>query len=684
MNRKKVMSLIIAASALTTAGIALSDGEVAKASVVNSSYVYNSPNVASMSQGKVVNVTTNLRVRLGASTSSSVIGYLTNNSSVNVKGEEGNWYKIEFKGSIGYVSKDYIQVSGVVGTTTNNTTSSSEGTVNVTSSLRVRSGAGTNSSVLGYLGNGTKVKITGESGDWYQINYNNQTGYVSKAYVSVSNSTQQGSNNTTSTPSSSASKTGKVVNVTTNLRVRSGAGTNTSVLGYITNGTNVNITGESGNWYQINFNGKTGYVAKEYISVSGSSSGTSTPSNSGNQQTPTTTNKTGTVVNVTSNLRVRSGASTSSSTLGYITNGTKVNITGESGNWYQINYNNKVGYVSKDYISVSGSSSGTSTPSNSGNQQTPATTNKTGTVVNVTSNLRVRSGASTSSLTLGYLTNGTKVNITGENGNWYQINYNNKVGYVSKDYVSVSNTSSGGNNVSRGDTPANNVTTTSQYGKVTGVTSNLRVRSAANATSSVLGYLLNGTVVSIVGTTEGWYAINYNGKTGYVSSEYIQLVDSNAGNSTNMSTAYNTILNAMKAHLGTPYVWGGAGEALTTSLLNTLSARYPTQAANGAYTRAYACANQGLRAFDCSGLMQWGYAQAGISIGRSTWDQIGNGVEVSLSNLQPGDLLFYKSLGHVGMYIGNGQWIEAPNKNANVRITSVPWGSIGRARRILN
>lgn len=599
MNRKKVMSLIIAASALTTAGIALSDGEVAKASVVNSSYVYNSPNVASMSQGKVVNVTTNLRVRSGASTSSSVIGYLTNNSSVNVKGEEGNWYKIEFKGSIGYVSKDYIQVSGVVGTTTNNTTSSSEGTVNVTSSLRVRSGAGTNSSVLGYLGNGTKVKITGESGDWYQINYNNQTGYVSKAYVSVSNSTQQGSNNTTSTPSSSASKTGKVVNVTTNLRVRSGAGTNTSVLGYITNGTNVNITGESGNWYQINFNGKTGYVAKEYISVSGSSGGTSTPSNSGNQQTPTTTNKTGTVVNVTSNLRVRSGASTSSSTLGYITNGTKVNITGESGNWYQINYNNKVGYVSKDYISVS-------------------------------------------------------------------------------------NTSSGGNNVSRGDTPANNGTTTSQYGKVTGVTSNLRVRSAANATSSVLGYLLNGTVVSIVGTTEGWYAINYNGKTGYVSSEYIQLVDSNAGNSTNMSTAYNTILNAMKAHLGTPYVWGGAGEALTTSLLNTLSARYPTQAANGAYTRAYACANQGLRAFDCSGLMQWGYAQAGISIGRSTWDQIGNGVEVSLSNLQPGDLLFYKSLGHVGMYIGNGQWIEAPNKNANVRITSVPWGSIGRARRILN
>ena len=139
----------------------------------------------------------------------------------------------------------------------------------------------------------------------------------------------------------------------------------------------------------------------------------------------------------------------------------------------------------------------------------------------------------------------------------------------------------------------------------------------------------------------------------------------------------------MKAHIGTPYVWGGSGEYLTTALLNRLSAMYPSQAANGAYTRAYAYADKGYRAFDCSGLMQWGYAQAGITIGRSTYDQINDGYEVSLNSVQPGDLLFYKSLGHVGMYIGNNEWIEAPNKNANVRITAVPWGSIGRARRIL-
>ena len=228
-------------------------------------------------------------------------------------------------------------------------------------------------------------------------------------------------------------------------------------------------------------------------------------------------------------------------------------------------------------------------------------------------------------------------------------------------------------------------TVTNKTGKVVNVSSNLRVRSAASSSASVLGYLLNGSTVNITGSTNGWYKINYNGRDGYVSSEYIQIVEGSTSQNTgtSQSSKYETVINAMKQHIGSPYVWGGSGEFITKSLLDSLSARYPSQAANGAYTRAYGYVGSGMRAFDCSGLMQWGYAQAGIRIGRSTWDQIGNGVEVSLNNLQPGDLLFYSSLQHVGMYIGNGQWIEAPNKNANVRITSVPWSSIGRARRIL-
>ena len=50
--------------------------------------------------------------------------------------------------------------------------------------------------------------------------------------------------------------------------------------------------------------------------------------------------------------------------------------------------------------------------------------------------------------------------------------------------------------------------------------------------------------------------------------------------------------------------------------------------------------------------------------------------------MQRGDVLL-NHVHHTAMYIGNGQWIESPNRSANVRVTAVPWGSIGRARRVL-
>lgn len=481
---------------------------------------------------------------------------------------------------------------------------------------------------------------------------------------------------------------GKIVNVTTNLRVRSGASTNSSVIGYLSNSTDINIVAQEGSWYKISYNGSYGYVSKDYVQ----STILQTPAPTATTTSTTSTN--GSVVNISTNLRVRSAANTSSGILGYLLNGEKVTITGESGSWYQIKYNNSTAYVSKDYIKKDSAQAVVPTPMTTTTATTASTTaaSSSGKVVNVTTTLRVRSGASTSSSVVGSLRNGQAVTITGENGDWYQIDYSNSKAYVAKAYVQKT-TSTTTTTPTSTTTPTpiatKPQTSTSQKGQVINISSNLRVRVAANTSCSVLGYLTNGQVVDIIGKTSDWYKISFNGKEGYVCDEYIKIVDSSTTttptptNSTQTSSTYNTILNAMKANLGSPYVWGGSGESLTTALLNRLRAIYPYQASQGAYTRAAGYADKGYKAFDCSGLMQWGYRQAGISIGRTTWDQINNGVEVPLNQVKPGDLLFNKSLGHVGMYLGNGQWIEAPNKSANVRITSVPWSSIGRARRII-
>ncbi|MFE1292730.1 NlpC/P60 family protein [Streptomyces sp. NPDC058751] len=100
--------------------------------------------------------------------------------------------------------------------------------------------------------------------------------------------------------------------------------------------------------------------------------------------------------------------------------------------------------------------------------------------------------------------------------------------------------------------------------------------------------------------------------------------------------------------LGSPYVWGATGPD----------------------------------AFDCSGLTQAAYRSAGVSLPRTTYSQINTGQRVSLSELQPGDLVFfYPGITHVGIYIGDGQMIHAPNPSAPVRVaplTEMPL--VGAAR----
>ncbi|WP_353944247.1 C40 family peptidase [Streptomyces sp. HUAS MG91] len=101
--------------------------------------------------------------------------------------------------------------------------------------------------------------------------------------------------------------------------------------------------------------------------------------------------------------------------------------------------------------------------------------------------------------------------------------------------------------------------------------------------------------------------------------------------------------------LGSPYVWGATGP----------------------------------NAFDCSGLTQAAYRAAGVSLPRTTYAQINAGQRVSRSQLQPGDLVFfYSGISHVGLYIGNGEMIHAPNPSAPVRIAPIDQMPFAGAARV--
>ncbi|CAM5692018.1 hypothetical protein SVIOM342S_02828 [Streptomyces violaceorubidus] len=80
----------------------------------------------------------------------------------------------------------------------------------------------------------------------------------------------------------------------------------------------------------------------------------------------------------------------------------------------------------------------------------------------------------------------------------------------------------------------------------------------------------------------------------------------------------------------------------------------------------------GPHAFDCSGLTQAAYRAAGVCLPRTTYAQIDAGRRVPRSELRPGDLVFfYSGISHVGIYVGNGRMIHAPNPSAPVRVAPV-------------
>ena len=247
-----------------------------------------------------------------------------------------------------------------------------------------------------------------------------------------------------------------------------------------------------------------------------------------------------------------------------------------------------------------------------------------------------RSGPSTSYSSLGSFNKGDKVECLGTSGSWVKVKYNNKTGYVYGSYVG-------------------NYATITQY--VTATT--LNVRSGAGTSYSVLGSLSKGTKVEVISTTNGWSKINYNGSIGYVSSQYLSSSSTDSSTSTT-SSSVNKVISLAKSLLGKSYVWGA----------------------------------QGPSTFDCSGFTYYVFKNAAnITLPRVSQDQSTYGTYVSKSNLKVGDLVFFDTNGandgnvsHVGIYLGNNQFIHASSSKGKVVISEMSSyysGAYVNARRVL-
>ena len=228
------------------------------------------------------------------------------------------------------------------------------------------------------------------------------------------------------------------------------------------------------------------------------------------------------------------------------------------------------------------------------------------------------------------------------------------------------------------------------------VTSFLYVRSEPTKESEYVGKLYPGYAAKITGPVGEWTAVESGDVTGYVKTEYI-LTGAEA-----QTYAENLVTEAQQegkeeAEAFTYAVSRKSEEAqMTQEVQRNVQQMETTEvsaqpASNGQAIVDYACQFIGnpyvwggtslTDGADCSGFVQSVFAHFGISLPRTTYDQINAGVEVSYDQAMPGDLICYD--GHIGIYIGNGQIVNAQNPEQGIGISPATYTTILSVRRIV-
>ena len=272
--------------------------------------------------------------------------------------------------------------------------------------------------------------------------------------------------------------------------------------------------------------------------------------------------------------------------------------------------------------------------------------------------LRLRAKADSGSVVLSMAYKGDKVDVLADVGNgWYQVSLNGVTGYMSGEYLKASWNTQAANTTTvtqqvapAASSPASgNVKVNLSAGEV------LNLRSGASTQSGKLASIPGGTVLALEGISGSWYKVTYNGVTGYVSAEYMVSTTESVGTVApvaSSNSAGSSIVALAKQFIGCPYVYGASGP----------------------------------NAFDCSGFTSYVYRQVGISIPHGATSQYRGGTPVSREDVQPGDLVFIADpaycagypISHVGIYIGNGQFIHASsNRGEGVTISNIFTGHYG-------
>ena len=458
-----------------------------------------------------------------------------------------------------------------------------------------------------------------------------------------------------------------------NVRVRASASTDSEVIELLAVNDTVQILGEEGDWYKVTFNGKTGYVSKSFISDDGSvtnnnqadkensqsnnentqqneqqneqqNTETNTDESNQNNETTVVDKKTNTstikTVKIAEDSKIYILPVMTSETIGDLKKDEEVKLVGVAGLWAYIKTDKVNGWVS----------------------------------VNKLSNISEENSAS-------------------DNEKQQEELENNKDQNNSQDNNDNAQNEDNANNDQNNSSQENNQSQTTMYDEAKTMyvkADAINIRTQSNTNSDIVDGLEINTQVKVVGEENDWFKVEVNGKSGFIRKDLLSSqkteVTSRDNNfertsqtkiENNSSKIENTISNSNVQTTSSTSSSGVSGSDIAAYAQQFVGCRYVYGAA-------------GPSSFDCSGLTMYVYKHFGYSLSHSSKVQATQGKQVT-GDLQPGDILVFsndgKTVGHVGIYIGNDKFVHASDSSTGVIISNLHdswnikkyWG----ARRIL-
>ena len=325
-------------------------------------------------------------------------------------------------------------------------------------------------------------------------------------------------------------------------------------------------------------------------------------------------------------------------------------------------------------------------------------------IADVDSSLNVREKATTTSSVVGQMKRGATGTIIAVGKKWTKIKSGDVTGYVSNDYI---RTGEEMEQFAKENVQTKNATVTTDV---------LNVRAKKSTSSKVLGKVTKGTTFTVKEQARKWTKVTYRKQNAYLFNDYISVDylfetatpveaadpdvsisdneqttvgEQNLDSSNNSNSGTNNNNNSNNSNSS-----NSNGEDTTVTIPDDVNpaelrqelVEYALQFVGNPYVYGGTSLTEGA---DCSGFVQSIFGKFGIKLNRVSADQALNGREVSIDQIQPGDLIFYVSRGssrisHVSLYIGNGQVVHALNQSKGICVSDMYYNTPYTIRNVID